>query len=633
MKMEIGRRAEGRAAILLALALFNYLLLNLLRPEGLMAYFLPSACWGLLALLALKACSLSGIRSWFNARISLVAASLSILYVLVLLNLGFFTGFGRSPYSFALPSLLTNFLLVFSTLLGMELSRAYLVKSLGRRRPFLVLGLVTLLYAFLAIPVARLLILRNPLAVTKFLGTGFLPLLAENLLATYLAFLGGPVASLAYRTPLTAFWWFCPILPRLSWGLEALLGVMLPTLGFFSINLYTSPFTLRRLGLTSEVGGFGRAKRSQARGLILTSVLCVLVVWASTGLLGIRATTILSGSMSPSLRAGDMVLVREVSASSVRPGDVIQFWRDGEAVVHRVVEVRQEGGSWSFITKGDANPSPDPTPVSSSQLMGKVVFQLPKVGWLAIFVKEATVSLWSFLRDRAVFFLSLPLLAISVLLARRYRRSRTRWGWSRRVSPQRWSIPFSLLMVSLAVGGIAHAHWSESLYVSGTAETGTWGSKIECYQLWSFPCCQVNSWLSEDNRTLYLHYRYTYPCDTVMLMLKIHNSKTVPVFFEGFQYQFPPHLENGFRIYEWFFGPYGDGCRQGDCCWWRNNFSGCCPVEEDCVLDSCCLRPPIQLDPRQSLIAVVKLKSCTWSCSFTLSMSIQDVCWSCLGSG
>ncbi|MEM2866803.1 MAG: signal peptidase I [Candidatus Hadarchaeales archaeon] len=631
---EEGRAAGRKAAFVLVLTLFNYFFLNLFRPGGWMAYLLPSLCWGFLALVALKLFGLSRIRSWFNPKVSLTAACVSILYVLVLLNLGLFTGFGKSPYSFAPLPLLTNALLAFSTLMGMEFSRAYLVKTVGRNRPFLVFGLVTLLYALLGISTARLFQLGDPLAATKFFGVGFLPLLAESLLVTHLALLGGPVASLAYRAPLTIFWWFSPILPRLSWGMEAFLGVMVPTAGFFLINLYTSPFTLRRQGLTREPGGFGGFRKSQARGLVLTSVLCVLMVWVSTGLLGLRVTTVLSGSMSPSLEVGDVVVVREVSPSSVGPGDVIQFGREGEAVIHRVVEVRQEGGNWFFITKGDANSSPDPTPVSSSQLMGKMVLQIPKVGWIVIFVKEATLSLWSFLQEHLAVFLSLPILTISFLLARKYRRGRV--GWSRRVPPERWSAPFSLLMLFLAVGGIAYAHWSEPLYVSGTVETGSWGSEIECYGVWSFPCWQVNSWLSEDNRTLNLRYCYTYPCDTVLVVLKIHNMKTVPVFFEGFRYQFSPSsMEDGFHIYEWFFGPYGDGCQQGDCCWWKDHLcgDGCGGLDEKtcCWMSSCCRRPPIQLDPCQSLIAVVELKSCTWSCGFTLSISIEDVCWACLG--
>ncbi|MEM2427028.1 MAG: signal peptidase I [Candidatus Hadarchaeales archaeon] len=630
MGMKTGWKAERKAAVILVLALFNYLFLNLFPARGWMAYFLPSVCWGTLALVAFWACGLDRIRSWFNAPVSLAAASVSILYVLVLLNLGFFMGFGRSPYSFAPLSLLTNSFLVLSTLLGMELSRSYLVKNLGRGRPFLTLGSVTLFYAFLGISTAKLLGLRTPLAATKFLGTGFLPLLAENLLVTYLAFLGGPVASLAYRLPLTAFWWFCPILPRLSWAVEALVGVMIPTAGFFSINLYTPPFTLRRLGFTSQ-GGF-KARESQARGLVIASVLCVVMVWASTGLLGLRVTTVLSGSMSPSLEVGDVAVVREVSPSSVRPGDVIQFARGGEAVIHRVVEVRQEGGSWSFITKGDANSSPDPTPVSSSQLMGKVIMRIPKVGWAILGVKGVMVGLWSFVREHTALVLSLPLLAVPVFLGRRYRWRKVRWGLGKEVSSRRWGTPLVFLMLFLSVGGIAYAHWSEPLYVSGTVETGIWKSEIECYKVWSFPCCQVNSWRSEDNRTLYLHYWYTYPCDTVWVVLKIHNTGTVPIFFQGFQYQFSG---KDFKTYEWFFGPYGDGCQQGDCCWWKDLLcgDGCDGPDERtcCWMDSCCLKPPIQLHPCQSLIAVVKLKSFSCSCDFTISMSIKDVCWSCLG--
>lgn len=629
--VEIGK-GRRRPTVILALAIFNYLLLSLLHPGGLMAYLLPSACWGVLAVLSVRASGLGRIRSWFKGRLFFLGFLAALSYLVLLLYVGILSGFGRSPYSFSPQGVTINALFVFSTLSGMEFSRAYLAKSLGGRRPFLVLGLLTLLYAFLGIPTAGLLHLQDSLAAIKFLGTGLLPSLAESLFATHLAFLGGPSASLAYRAPLTAFWWFCPLLPRLSWGVKALLGVMVPTLGFLAINLCIPSFTLRRLGLAPETGGFGKLRKPQVRGLILASILCVLLVWASTGLLGLRVTTILSGSMDPSLEVGDMVVVREVPASSVRPGDVIQFGSGGEAVVHRVVEVRQEGGNWFFITKGDANPSPDPTPVSSVQLMGKVVMQIPKLGWLAIGMKEAMVRLLSLVREHTLLALSLSLLLVSVFLRRRHRSSRVRWGW-KGVSSWRGSSSLVFLLFFLAVSGIAYARWSEPLYVSGRLETGAWGSEIECYKLWSFPCGQVTSGLSEDNRTLYLHYKYTYPCDTVWVLLKLHNSKTVPVFFEGFPYQFSsPSLENCFHICEWFFGPYGDGCVQGGCWWWEDHLcgGGCDgPDGKTCWwMDSCCLRPPIQLDPCQSLIAVVKLKSytCSWS-DFTISMTIEDACW------
>ena len=424
-----GRNGVGKrmALVVLSLTILNYIILNTLHPGGLMAYVLPSVCWGFLALVALKA-SFGRIRSWFNAHVSIAAASVAICYVMILMNIGIFSGFGRSPYSFTPIGLMINATLVLTTLLGMEFSRGCIVKTFGRGRPFMTIGLVTLLYSFLSMSMFRLMGLNDPLGVTKFLGVELLPVIAENLLATYLAFVGGPVASLAYRGPITVFWWFCPILPHLSWGVEALLGVMVPTVGFFAINMYTSPIVLKRLGIPTEVRGFGRTKKSSLRGWMVVLILCVLVVWVSTGLLGVQPTTVLSGSMSPSMEVGDMAFVQQVSADSIRPGDVIQFW-NGEPVIHRVVEVVQEGNAKSFITKGDANNSPDPEPVTSSQLMGRVVFAIPKLGWAALAVKDFISGAWSFISTNATLVIAVMVSGISVFYLVRSRKNHRRWGF------------------------------------------------------------------------------------------------------------------------------------------------------------------------------------------------------------
>ena len=475
--------SKRMAFVVLALAIFNYIILNALRPGGLMAYVLPSACWGFLALVALKACGLGRIKSWFNGHITIAATSVAIFYVIVLVNIGFFMGFGESALSFTPRGLIINLTIVLTTLLGMEFSRAYLVKSFGRRRPFLTIGLVTLLYSFISISTVRLLALKDPLGMATFLGVGLLPVVAENLLASYLAFVGGPMASLAYRGPIMAFWWFCPVLPNLSWGVEALLGVMIPTVGFFVINMYTSPMTIRRLGVPVEGRGFGRARKSSVRGWVIAGVLCVFVVWASAGLLGIQPTTVISGSMSPAMEVGDMVIVRDVSADSIHPGTVIQFWSGEEMVIHRVVEASGEGDGRLFVTKGDANAEPDLELVSSSQVVGAVVLNIPKIGWASIAVKSFFSSAWSFLSANIVpvtFAIASGSFIFYIVRSNR-RRSVRRWrgqGWGMRIGNGKLMAPLSLILVVMAVTGFAYSHWSETLYISGTVTTGTWGSCI-----------------------------------------------------------------------------------------------------------------------------------------------------------
>lgn len=95
--------------------------------------------------------------------------------------------------------------------------------------------------------------------------------------------------------------------------------------------------------------------------LVAGAVLPVQVLYAS------------SGSMEPTIREGDLYIVR--GSSDVEEGDVIAFEssRYEQIVTHRVVDRTPDG----FVTKGDANPSTDQAgghpPVRDSQVIGEVV--------------------------------------------------------------------------------------------------------------------------------------------------------------------------------------------------------------------------------------------------------------------
>lgn len=112
----------------------------------------------------------------------------------------------------------------------------------------------------------------------------------------------------------------------------------------------------------------------------------VLAVAALTGLdrswLGREFMLVTSGSMSPALSPGDVVVVRTdpVPGDRVEVGDVITFRprRGGTAVTHRVVDVRPgAAGEMSYVTKGDANRVVDTVAVTDSEIVGQVESVLP----------------------------------------------------------------------------------------------------------------------------------------------------------------------------------------------------------------------------------------------------------------
>lgn len=95
--------------------------------------------------------------------------------------------------------------------------------------------------------------------------------------------------------------------------------------------------------------------------------------------LGIRIFIVTSGSMEPHLKTGSVVITS--SKSKYLKGDVIAFKSSNYLIVHRIESVSQE----SFITKGDANTTADVKLVSQKQVLGKVFFSLPYVGYFLKF--------------------------------------------------------------------------------------------------------------------------------------------------------------------------------------------------------------------------------------------------------
>jgi len=217
------------------------MLLAVFQPGGLMAYALPSVCWGLLALTTIWIGRPQKMLQWFSKQVIIAAAIAAIIQILILINAGLFTGFGKSPYSFTPIGITINIIYVYTALLGTELTRAYLIKNFSHKKPILTTGLIAILYTFILTPVAGLPALANPTTIIMFLSSVFLPLAAENLLASYLALLGGPLAALAYLAPLKAFYWFSPILPDFPWHVEAPIGIVAPTIGFLIITFTTTP--------------------------------------------------------------------------------------------------------------------------------------------------------------------------------------------------------------------------------------------------------------------------------------------------------------------------------------------------------------------------------------------------------
>jgi signal peptidase len=332
-----------------------------------------------------------------------MAVLTAALQIIALVFVSLFTSFGRSPYAFTPTAIVINVAYFSSALIAMELSRAYLIKSCPKRKIFTGIALTALFYAFISFSLTKFLTLGASAEMAKFLGSDFLPALAQSLFATYLALLGGPAASIAYLGTLEAFEWFSPILPNPTWAIQALITTLIPVIGFLTINEAVSPFKLMQLGIISRAevkSRIRRTKKSSSLSWITIGIIGVILVWGSTGLLGFQPSVIASGSMMPALDVGDIVITVQTSPEKIKVGDIIQYWRQGDPapIVHRVIQIDRAGGTTYMITKGDANTAPD-DPITPTRTVGKVILIIPKLGWASIYLKTAIANAWTFLTN------------------------------------------------------------------------------------------------------------------------------------------------------------------------------------------------------------------------------------------
>ncbi len=116
-------------------------------------------------------------------------------------------------------------------------------------------------------------------------------------------------------------------------------------------------------------------------GYVLAAVLLTFSAMSVTGV--VKARIVLTGSMSPTINPGDIILTVPPSKLTPKKGDVVAYVGrrfDGASVgvfSHRIIGGDAQTG---FIVKGDANPSPDVQHPKIPDITGIVIYTIPFIG-------------------------------------------------------------------------------------------------------------------------------------------------------------------------------------------------------------------------------------------------------------
>ena len=145
---------------------------------------------------------------------------------------------------------------------------------------------------------------------------------------------------------------------------------------------------------------------------------CVAIVAALAvlpSMIGFHPVVVLSGSMEPTLRVGDIAVTRPVDPLTLGVGDVVTYHSRTGLTTHRIVDVEQTGSGRAFQMKGDANDTVDRELVPDDKVVAKLAYRIPLIGYLMVFA-DSTEGMASLIGG--------PLVILALMWARDWDKKR-----------------------------------------------------------------------------------------------------------------------------------------------------------------------------------------------------------------
>ena len=303
------------------------------------------------------------------------------IYLVLYYASGLILGFAQNVYSNSLKNIIVNFIMYIAIIPFQEYTRSRITNNTRNK------------FVYILITIALILSSINYSSLSSYFSTGSVafeyiagtiyPLIIESILCTFLVKKGSYAVSLMFLLPLKCADIFVPIVPNMDWFIKvsyiSALIIIVYYFANYEYKIFVERFTRKEI------------KRDDPKKSIPSVVFVMVFTFFVAGLLPLKPVALLSNSMSPNVKRGDVVIVKKLKHEELRNlcvGDVVEYKIDNISIVHRIVEiVKSSNGEYTFITKGDANESSD-IPVSEEQIKGIAKQYIPHIGYPSVWFSE-----------------------------------------------------------------------------------------------------------------------------------------------------------------------------------------------------------------------------------------------------
>lgn len=299
-----------------------------------------------------------------------------LIYLIIYYLLGLFLDFKKSPLNFSFYNIVVN-LVKYVLIRGIiETVKYYLIKE-NNSKIFLII--VTIIFIVVNIDINYLnIIITNNKELFKYLSSNIMPLVMYGIVGTYLIKNSDLKTNLVLQLTPIILAYTIPLSPNLDWYLYGIFHII-----YLLIIYIVIKYEIEKREENSK------SAKSNVLSLLPTILLFMVLILFVLGVFNYVPIGVMSNSMKPIFERGDIIVYQKVEDNNdIKIGDIICYQLDDIKVMHRVVKITEINNKKYFTTRGDNLKTDDPLKVSGEQIVGKIKFTIPRLGYPSVWLYE-----------------------------------------------------------------------------------------------------------------------------------------------------------------------------------------------------------------------------------------------------
>lgn len=338
--------------------------------------------WIISLIIFVKVVGVKRDNSVVKSNVTQVVIISTLLFILLSFLSGLFFGFLKNAYSLKPMSILKNIYSLVIMIIAEEYIRGIVNNVCVKdKKPLFIL---TFLYIILDV-----ILLLGPESTSSiysifvFTTTLGLPIVARNVLSTYLTYQVSKIPGMILRLFYSIYIYIFPIFPNLGNYIDSVLGILIPYLIYFVSSGMIHKAMDRRVA---------PIRRNLWYINIPIVILLLFIVALVSGLFKYQIMAIGSGSMEPVIYRGDAIVFEKVTTedekNAIEEGTVIVFKHNGVYITHRITKIEMVDGTRVYQTKGDNNEKEDAFKVENDDIVGITKTKIKYIGFPTLWIQD-----------------------------------------------------------------------------------------------------------------------------------------------------------------------------------------------------------------------------------------------------